>query len=48
MIFLTGGTLGPDTREFLEQTNVPRLAKPFTVAEVRLVGRALYEASQET
>jgi two-component system NtrC family sensor kinase len=49
MIFLTGDTLSPETREFLEQTNVPRLTKPFTAAEVRrVVGRAVHEASQAT
>jgi two-component system NtrC family sensor kinase len=35
MIFLTGDTLDANTRVFLEQTNAPRLAKPFTVLEVR-------------
>jgi two-component system NtrC family sensor kinase len=49
IIFLTGDTLSPETRAFLEQTNVPRLTKPFTAAEVRrVVGRAVHEASQDT
>ncbi len=35
MIFLTGDTLSPGTREFLEKTGAPCLAKPFALNEVR-------------
>jgi len=35
IIFLTGDTLSPDARTFLEQTGVPRLSKPCRAAEVR-------------
>jgi CheY-like chemotaxis protein len=35
VIFLTGDTLNPETRLFLEQHAVPCLTKPFTAAEIR-------------
>lgn len=35
VIFLTGDTLNPETRLFLEQSAVPCLTKPCTVAEIR-------------
>jgi CheY-like chemotaxis protein len=35
VIFLTGDTLSEEARTFLEQTEVPRLSKPFRAAEVR-------------
>jgi CheY-like chemotaxis protein len=42
MIFLTGDTLSPTTREFLEQTAVPCLSKPFALGEIReIVQRVL-------
>jgi two-component system NtrC family sensor kinase len=42
IIFLTGDTLSPETKAFLEQARVLRLSKPFTAAEVRrAVQRAL-------
>jgi two-component system NtrC family sensor kinase len=42
IIFLTGDTLSPETKAFLEQASVPRLSKPFTATEVRqVVQRAL-------
>src|SRR5882724_12557116 len=31
LAFLTGDTLSPETREFLEHTRVPTMAKPFTL-----------------
>jgi signal transduction histidine kinase/putative methionine-R-sulfoxide reductase with GAF domain len=37
VIFLTGDTLSPETRRFLEEVGVPRLGKPFRAAEVRRV-----------
>jgi len=49
MIFLTGDTLSPETKEFLERTAIPRLTKPFTAAEVRrAVAQALQEGSRGT
>ncbi|MBI4560438.1 MAG: response regulator, partial [Candidatus Rokubacteria bacterium] len=43
-IFLTGDTLSPETTAFLEQSGVPSLSKPFTLADVRqVVQRALAE-----
>ena len=35
--FLTGDTLSAETREFLERTRVPTMAKPFTLEQVRQV-----------
>ena len=43
MIFLTGDTLSPAAREFLETAGVARLSKPFRAAEVR---RAVRQALQ--
>ena len=34
-IFITGDTVSPDTRSFLQQVNNPVLAKPFRVRDVR-------------
>src|SRR5919108_1030913 len=39
VIFLTGDTLSPEAREFLETAGVARLSKPFRAAEVRRAGR---------
>jgi CheY-like chemotaxis protein len=36
MIFITGDTLAPRTLEFLEPNNLPYLAKPFLVEELKL------------
>jgi PAS domain S-box-containing protein len=45
VIFLTGDTLSEEARTFLEQTEVPRLSKPFRAAEVRqLVQHVLHKA----
>jgi CheY-like chemotaxis protein len=45
VIFLSGDTLSTDARTFLEQSEVPRLNKPFRAAEVRrLVQQVLQEA----
>jgi PAS domain S-box-containing protein len=42
MIFLTGDTLSPGTREFLEKTGAPCLSKPFALSDVRdIVQRVL-------
>jgi signal transduction histidine kinase len=35
--FLTGDTLSPETTAFLERTQVPTMAKPFTLEQVRQV-----------
>ena len=43
LIFLTGDTLEPATREFLEQSGAPCLTKPFSIAEARhIIQRALH------
>jgi C4-dicarboxylate-specific signal transduction histidine kinase len=43
VVFLTGDTLGPEAREFLEKVDVARLSKPFRAAEVRrLVHQTLH------
>ena len=36
VIFATGDTLNPDTKEFLENTGNPWLGKPFTVEELQV------------
>ncbi len=46
-IFLTGDIMSPETSQFLAQTGVPCLSKPFTLEMVReVVQRALSEASR--
>jgi DNA-binding NtrC family response regulator len=46
-IFLTGDVMSPETTQFLSQTGVPCLSKPFTLEMVReAVQRALIEASE--
>ncbi|HUP37405.1 MAG TPA: PAS domain S-box protein [Candidatus Limnocylindria bacterium] len=41
-VFLTGDTLNPESREFVQHTGAPCLSKPFDFDEVfRVVGRAL-------
>jgi CheY-like chemotaxis protein len=37
IIFLTGGTLGPEAQAFLEQVGTPRLTKPCRAAQVQQV-----------
>ena len=37
LVFLTGDTLEPATRDFLEASGAPCLMKPFTIAEARRV-----------
>jgi CheY-like chemotaxis protein len=42
IVFLTGDTLSPGTREFLEKTGAPCLSKPFALSDVRnIVQRVL-------
>jgi PAS domain S-box-containing protein len=56
VIFLTGDTLSPGTREFLEKTGVPCLSKPFALSDVRDIvqqvlktqSRKLIEAHDES
>jgi CheY-like chemotaxis protein len=43
-IFLTGDTLSPEVRVFLEQVGVPRLHKPFRAAEVRRIVHQMLQA----
>jgi len=41
-VFLTGDTLNPESREFVQQTGAPCISKPFDFDEVyRVVGRVL-------
>jgi nitrogen-specific signal transduction histidine kinase/ActR/RegA family two-component response regulator len=47
LIFLTGDTLNASTREFLEQTGVPCVRKPFTLAEIRAVVQQILQALEE-
>jgi PAS domain S-box-containing protein len=47
IVFLTGDTLSPGTREFLEQTGVPCLSKPFSLMEVREIVQRVLQASEE-
>jgi DNA-binding NarL/FixJ family response regulator len=46
LIFLTGDTLSPETRAFLEQTGIPTVHKPFTLDEVREVVQRVAAARQ--
>jgi CheY-like chemotaxis protein len=46
-IFLTGDIMSPETSQFLAQTAVPCLSKPFTLEMVReVVQRVLTEVSR--
>jgi signal transduction histidine kinase/ActR/RegA family two-component response regulator len=46
ILFITGDTLGPHTAEFLKSHQLPYLAKPFLVEELKLaVNRVLGEAA---
>src|SRR5262249_54997928 len=45
VVFLTGDTLSPEAREFLEKVGVARLSKPFRAAEVRRVVHQALQAS---
>jgi PAS domain S-box-containing protein len=48
MIFLTGDTLSPGTRAFLEKTGAPCLSKPFALSDVReIVQRVLQTEERE-
>jgi signal transduction histidine kinase/CheY-like chemotaxis protein len=48
ILFITGDTLGPHTIEFLKSRQLPFLAKPFLVEELKLaVSRVLKESSEK-
>jgi CheY-like chemotaxis protein len=44
VIFLTGDTLNPETKMFLDQSAAPCLTKPCTVAEIRRAIQQVLEA----
>ena len=45
IIFITGDTLAPRTLKFLESKNLPYLAKPFLVEELKLAVQAVLSGS---
>ena len=45
VIFLTGDTLNPETKRFLDQSAAPCLTKPCTVAEIRRVIQEVLQTS---
>jgi CheY-like chemotaxis protein len=47
LIFMTGDTLNAGTREFLEQTGVPCVRKPFMLAEIRTIVQRTLQALEE-
>jgi CheY-like chemotaxis protein len=47
VIFLTGDTLSPEARTFLEQVRVPRVSKPFRAAEVRQLIRQVLQENRD-
>jgi PAS domain S-box-containing protein len=47
LIFMTGDTLSASTRAFLEQTRVPCVRKPFTLAEIRAIVQRTLQALEE-
>jgi CheY-like chemotaxis protein len=47
VIFVTGDTLNASTREFLEQTRVLCVRKPFTLAEIRAIVQRTLQALEE-
>jgi PAS domain S-box-containing protein len=46
VVFLTGDTLNAGTREFLEQTGVPCLSKPFALSDVREIVQRILQAQE--
>jgi PAS domain S-box-containing protein len=46
VVFLTGDTLSAGTREFLEQTGVPCLSKPFALSDVREIVQRILQAQE--
>jgi len=47
VIFMTGDTLSASTRAFLEQTRVPCVRKPFTLAEIRAIVQRTLQVLEE-
>jgi len=47
IIFITGDTLAPRTLRFLESKNLPYLAKPFLVEELKLAVRGLLSGNRK-
>ena len=47
VIFLTGDTLSPERRTFLEQTAAPIVSKPFAVEEIRRAVQRILETGRE-
>jgi signal transduction histidine kinase len=45
VVFLTGDSVSPETRAFLEDTGAPHLSKPFVPADVRRLVRAVLAGS---
>ncbi|HXR10294.1 MAG TPA: hypothetical protein VN792_05925, partial [Candidatus Acidoferrales bacterium] len=43
ILFITGDTLAPRTRDFLEPRGLPHLDKPFLVEELKLSVHAILE-----
>jgi hypothetical protein len=41
LVFISGDTLTPETRRFIESTGAPTVDKPFDAAQVRRVVQAL-------
>jgi hypothetical protein len=43
VVFITGDTLAPDTRDFLEKTKAPHICKPFDIHQLRkMISRVLW------
>jgi PAS domain S-box-containing protein len=47
LIFMTGDTLSASTQAFLEQTRVPCVRKPFTLAEIRAIVQRTLQALEK-
>jgi signal transduction histidine kinase/CheY-like chemotaxis protein len=48
ILFVTGDTLAPRTRDFLEPRNLPHLDKPFLVEELKIAVNRLLDSNPET
>jgi CheY-like chemotaxis protein len=46
VIFTTGDSINPDTRDFLDKAHRPFLPKPFTLAELKSVVRETLQAGK--
>ncbi len=47
ILFITGDVIGPQTREFLEPNQLPYLAKPFLVEELKLAVNRLLDTAED-